>query len=196
MTVVPACVIPAAGVTEGKELEVRIRFPILEIAIVVAAAGLIYILERPQYEENKEEHRRLDAVHNLHLYRAAIEKYAAYNKGIYPQAAESIGPYLEGGDIAAGTPGQYPANPYAPGVLSLGDIHFRQYNTIGDNRDDSSTGPNGSQTGQPGSISVSWFTPPGETLAIEYGLVTFGTDGTPVYFNDPSGAKRIIVVQN
>jgi hypothetical protein len=175
---------------------VKVRSPILEIAIVVAAAALIYILVRPQYEENTAEERRLDAVHNLYIYKAAIEKHAAYNEGIYPKTAESVEPYLENGNVEAGTPGQYPENPYGSGVLSLQDIHWDQYNTIGDNKDDSSTGPNGSQTGPPGSISVSWFIPPGETLATEYGLVTFGTEGTPVYFKDPSGEKRIIVVHN
>ena len=172
------------------------RFPLVEIAIVLTAAALIYILERPRYEANKEEQHRLDAVHNLYTYRAAVERFAAYNDGHYPASPDTVEPYLEGGDLLAGAPGEYPPNPYAGGVLSRRDIHWREYHTIGDNRDDSSTGPNGTQTGAPGSISISWFTPPGETLAIEYGLITFDTDGTPVYYTDPSGAKRIIVVQN
>jgi len=175
---------------------VRRRFPILEIAIVVAAAALIYILERPQYEANKGEQRRLDAVHNLFVYKAAIEKYTAYNWGVYPESADSVEPFLEGGDPNARTPGQYPPNPYSGEPLTRGDVLWREYGTIGDNRDDTSTGPNGTQTGSAGSISVSWFTPPGETLTTDYGLVTFGTDGAPVFFRDPSGAKRIIVIHN
>lgn len=174
----------------------RRRFPIVEIGIVVAAAALIYILERPQYETNKEEQQRLDAVYNLHTFKAAIERYTAYNKGVYPTAPDSVEPYLEGGNIETRLSGQYPTNPYTGGVLSLQDIHWGTYNTIGDSRDDTPVGPNGSRTGSPGSISVSWFTPPGESLAIEYALITFGPDGTPVYSEDPSGEKRIIVVHD
>ena len=174
----------------------RRKFPILEIAIVVVAAALIYILERPQYEANKEEQQRLDAVHNLYTYKAAIEKYAAYNWGVYPSSADSIEPYLEGGEPSTGTPGQDPTNPYTNEAATLDDILWGEYSTIGDNRDETATGPNGTQTGPPGGISVSWFTPPGETLAADYGLVTFGIDGTPVFFKDPSGTKRIIVIHN
>jgi hypothetical protein len=175
---------------------VRSRFPIVEIGIVVVAAALIYILERPQYEANREDERRSDAVYNLYAYKAAIEKYTAYNKGVYPDSPDSVEPYLEGGRVEDRTPGLYPSNPYTGGILSSKDIWWGKYETIGASRDDSPKGPNGFQTGSPGSISVSWFVPPGESLATEYGVITFGTDGTPVFVKDPSGAKRIIVVHN
>ena len=174
----------------------RIRFPLIEIGIVLAAAALIYILEQPQYEARQEEERRLDAVYNLHVYKTAIEKYAAYSNGVYPLSPDSIEPYLEGGIIEERRPGLYPTNPYLGAPLSRKDILWGPYGNIGDNRDDGPNGPNGTQTGPPGSISVRWFTPHGESLAVDYGIVTFGADGTPVFFRDPSGAKRIELVHN
>jgi len=175
---------------------VRSKFPLVEIAIVLVAAALIYILERPRYEANIAEQHSSDAVYNLYVYKATIEKYTAYNNGVYPTSPDSVEPFLEGGDRETWTPGQYPLNPYTDQPLSRKDIAWTQYSNIGDSRDENPKGPNGTQTGAPGTISVAWFIPPGETLAIEYGEITFGEDFTPVFRVEPSGEKRVIVIHN
>ncbi|MFQ5905064.1 MAG: hypothetical protein ACE5JA_00665 [bacterium] len=174
----------------------RSRFPLVEIAIVLVAAALIYILERPRHEANVAEQHSLNAVYNLYVYKAAIEKYTAYNNGVYPTSPDSVELFLEGGDRESGKPGRYPLNPYTGQILSKKDIGWTRYNNIGDSRDQSPNGPNGSRTGAPGTISAAWFIPPGETLAVEYGLITFGEDFTPVFRVEPSGEKRIIVIHD
>lgn len=174
----------------------RRKFPLVEIAIVVAAAALIYVLERPRYQANRAEIRQSDAVYNLYVYKAAIEKYTVYHNGVYPTSPDSIGPYLEGGSAENQTPGQYPQNPYTGEALAKKNIKWVMYSNITDSRDDHPKGANGRQQGTPGWISVGWFIPPGETLATDYGLITFGTEGTPIYKKDPSGQEHIIVIHN
>ena len=174
----------------------RRKFPLVEIAIVIAVAALIYVLERPRYEINRAEMRQADAVYNLHVYKAAIEKYAVYHNGVYPTSPDSIELYLAGGSAENQTTGQYPINPYTGQALTKENIKWVTYSNITDSRDDHPKGANGRQQGPAGWISVGWFTPPGETLAKDYGLITFGTEATPIFRKDPSGQEHIIIVHN
>lgn len=179
-----------------KEHQVRRKFPIVEIGIIVAAAALIYVLERPRYQTNRAKLRQSDAVYNLYVYKVAIEEYAAYNNGVFPASPDKIEPYLEGGNRESQTPGLYPQNPYTGQALTKKNIRWVTYDNITDSRDDHPKGANGRQIAPPGWISVGWFIPPGESLATDYGLITFGIEGKPIHKKDPSGQEHVIVIHN
>ena len=183
------------------------KFPWVEIGIIISAGSLFGLLTYPQYKNSKKMEKEGMVKFNLHSVQVALEKYAVYNQGMYPMTVKEMEPFFE-------NPGIYPTNPYTQKFLQEEEIQFFLYPYNGDSKDNSQEGVNGQMTGPPGGIGVGIFTIPGDTLVsvetlvpedtlvkidsiiTEYGLIGFNQDGTPITIYNPAGKDYIFILRN
>ena len=201
------------------------KFPWVEIGIVLSSVTLVGILSYPQYKEYREKENDGWMKYNLHLSQVTIEKYALYHKGYFPKEIQELEPYFE-------NPGSYPTNPFTRKPLKKEEIKIFYYSKSEENRDNSLDGINGQQRGPQGGIGLGLYihaldtltpkdtltTPkpskpkksktPVDTLApkdslarvdslvTEYGLIGFNREGVPIKIEDPSGRDYLFILRS
>jgi Tfp pilus assembly protein PilE len=181
-----------------KDGEKEMKFPWVEIGIVIATGSLVGLLTYPQYQEFKKQEKISVTKYNLHVFKVAMEKYALYNQGQYPKTIPEVESTFD----------FTPTNPYTQARLSQDAIDFFYYSHSGDNRDIAEDGVNGRQMGQPGGIGVGLFAMPVDTivpedtletvdsLVTEYGLVGFDQYGMPITIHNPGGRDFVYLLRN
>lgn len=162
------------------------RFPLLEILIVIAALYLLYLIVYPQYQRLEEQRKELATKLNMYAVRVAVEHYAAYNQGVFPDSVGQLSSYLD--------PGY--SNPYTEQPIDTSQIIHFSYQMRAQNKDNSPDGPNGRMRGEPGSIGYGIFVPIGDSVVREYGIIGIVKDGSPLTIRDPAGKELVFVLHD
>ena len=160
------------------------RFPGLEILIGIAILTLLYVIIYPQYREIEEGNREIATKLNMYAVKVAVENYASYNRGAFPDSIEQFNKYLENGYI----------NPYTQEPLDSSQIVLFSYEMHDDNKDNNPEGPNGRVRGQPGQIAYGTYIPLGDSVVREYGIVALVKDGSPLTISDAAGKELVFVL--
>ncbi len=128
------------------------KFPFLEIGIILALAGLLYILIYPGYIENMKRNNKYHVISNIHACRAAYEKVATLdNIGLLPKENDAkIIQYINEFDIL---------NPFTKSTYNENDIQFYQLMNPLEIADNMLSGKHGAQRGDPGTFAIGIFQP-------------------------------------
>lgn len=180
------------------------KFPILEIAIVLATALLLYILIWPNYVKNKEINQEYDLVSNINSFKAVVEMYLALdNNGNIPEKKDAkMIEYLNSFGII---------NPITEAPYTIDDIQFFYLETPIDMGDNTLSGKHGLLRGAPGTFAVGVYIPNRTTYlellekaktdkekkalenydleATKYTVTAFGKDSIPVNMQDATSEK-------
>jgi Tfp pilus assembly protein PilE len=159
------------------------RFPWLELSIVILVGVLIYVLGYPQYKEMEEINKRYQVLVNMYTLRAAIENYAAYNEGKFPQKYEEFAKFF--------IP---PKNPYKGEVIEAQDIKIFKYNEKDEHKAQTLDSKNGRMRGEPGGLGYGYFISPTDTTVVAYGIIGFDKNGQPLAEKLPSGKTKVYVL--
>lgn len=162
------------------------KFPILEILIGIAALCLLYIILYPQYRRIEATNKEMATKLNMYAVKVAVENYAAYKQGVFPDSVGEFSQYLEGGYV----------NPCTKELIDSAQIMVFSYKNHGDNKDNSPESANRRMRGEPGKIGYGTFIPPGATTVAEYGIIGFGEDGSPITILDPAGKKLVFLLHD
>lgn len=162
------------------------RFPFLEILIGVAALYLLYIIISPQYHKSEEERKELATRLNMYVVRVAVENYAAYHRGVFPDSVAQLSDYLESGYL----------NPYSQEPMGTSQIIRFSYEIRGDNKDNSREGRNGRVRGEPGKVAYGTYIPLGDSVVREYGIIGIAHGGSPLTIPDPAGKELVFVLHD
>ena len=157
--------------------------PWLEILIVVLAGVLIWLLGYPQYEENIEINKRYQVRVNMHTLRAAIENYAAYNKGKFPRSSEEFKEFFS-----------TPSNPYSNKSINPKDIIIFQFDSKEEPKEQSPDSKNGRIRGTAGGLAYGYFIAEEDSFPSAYGILGFDTQGRPLAEKLPSGETKVFVL--
>ena len=157
--------------------------PWLEILIVVLIGALIWILGYPQYEEKDKINKRYQVRVNMYTLRKAIENYAAYNEGKFPNSPQDFKEFY--------TP---PLNPYQKKSINPEDIVIFQYSSKEEPKNQSPDSQNGKIHGPPGGLAYGYFIAEEDTLPCAYGVLGFDDKGVPLAEKLPSGETKILVL--
>lgn len=162
---------------------------LLDIFIIIAFFGLLYILIEPQYEQTKIATKERELHSNMFTVKAAIERYRAFNSGEIPYSLEDIYNNIETLEV--------PENPYNKSKMTVYDLSKFLYDVPSQTESVDTNGYHGDKSGNPGEISVGYYvtTPEKEdTVAIKYALISFNEKGKPLTVKE--GDKvRIIVLE-
>lgn len=184
------------------------KFPILEIAIVIAFGVLLYILIWPGYVKNQDMNNKYDVITNMFAMKTAVERNATLdNLGILPDSVDAkMVEYLNDFGII---------NPFTGEKYTEGDIQFYHLDNTLEIADNMLSGKHGMQRGAPGTFGIGTFQPNRltylelsskedlskkdkqvlEDLDMEvtkYVIIGFGKDSMPVTIED-AVSKRIEV---
>ncbi|MCK4307552.1 hypothetical protein KAW50_04920, partial [candidate division WOR-3 bacterium] len=155
----------------------------LEILIVVLVGALIWILGHPQYEEKDKINKRYQVRVNMYTLRKAVENYAAYNEGKFPNSPQDFKELY--------TP---PLNPYQKKSINQEDIVIFQYSSKEEPKNQSPDSQNGKIHGPPGGLAYGYFIAEEDTLPCAYGILGFDNKGVPLAEKLPSGETKIFVL--
>jgi len=160
------------------------RVPVLEVLIGIATLSLLYVIIYPQYREIEEANREVATKLNMYGVKVAVENYAAYNRGVFPDSIGQFSKYLESGYV----------NPYTQEPIDSSQIVLFSYEMHDDNKDNNPEGPNGRVRGEPGQIAYGTYVPLGDSVVREYGIVGLVKDGSPLTVSDAAGKELIFVL--
>jgi len=160
------------------------RVPVLEVLIGIATLSLLYVIIYPQYREIEEANREVATKLNMYGVKVAVENYAAYNRGVFPDSIGQFSKYLASGYV----------NPYTQEPIDSSQIVLFSYEMHDDNKDNNPEGPNGRVRGEPGQIAYGTYVPLGDSVVREYGIVGLVKDGSPLTVSDAAGKELIFVL--
>ena len=161
----------------------KFHFPWLEILIVILVGTLIWLLGNPQYKEKEKINKRYRVRVNMYTLRMAIENYAAYNEGKFPQSLQDFKEFY--------IP---PVNPYQKKSINPEDIILFQYSSKKGPENQSPNSENGKIHGPSGGLAYGYFIPEEDTLSSAYGILGFDDKGVPLAEKFPSGETKIFVL--
>ncbi|MCK4523933.1 hypothetical protein KAU15_03310 [candidate division WOR-3 bacterium] len=181
------------------------KFPFLEIGIIIALAGLLYILIYPGYIENIKRNNMYHVISNVHACRAAYEKVATLdNIGLLPKEQDpKIIQYINEFDIL---------NPFTKCPYNENDIQFYELWNPLEIADDMLSGKHGAQRGEPGTFAIGIFQPDRSTYTelmekedltknekkalkklnmdvTKYTIIGFDYDSMPIIMEDKTSKK-------
>ncbi len=184
------------------------KFPILEIAIVIAFGILLYILIYPGYVKNLDMNNKFDVISNIYAMRTAYEKCATLdNNGILPmENTPKLVEYLNEFNVL---------NPFTDENYKESDIQFYHLDNTLEIADNMLSGKHGLQRGAPGTFAIGTFLPNRLTFlelsakedlskkdkkvldelemdVTKYVIIGFGKDSLPITIED-AVSKRIEV---
>jgi len=180
------------------------KLPILEIAIVLATALLLYILIWPSYLKNKATNQEYDLVSNINSFKAVVEMYLTLdNEGNIPEEKnQKMVDYMNQFGLV---------NPITNAPYTIDDIMFFYLETPIDMGDNTLSGKHGLLRGTPGTFAVGVYIPNRMTYmemlenaktdkdkkalasydleATKYTVTAFNKDSIPVNMEDQSATK-------
>lgn len=162
---------------------------LLDILIIIAFFGLLYILIRPQYEEIKVSTKERALHSNMFTVKAAIERYRAFNDGEIPLLLDDIYSNIEALEV--------PENPYTMSKITVSDLSKFYYEVPSMIEDVDTSGYHSDKVGNPGEISIGYYitTPEkADTVARRYALISFNKEGKPLTVKEGE-KERIIVLE-
>lgn len=162
---------------------------LLDILIIIAFFGLLYILIEPQYKEIKVATKERALHSNMFIVKAGIERYRAFNDGEIPLSLDDIYNNIEALEV--------PENPYTMTEMTTYDLTKFYYEVPSMIEDVDTNGYHSDKTGNPGEISVGYYvTTPEETdtIARRYALISFDGEGKPLTVKEGE-KERIIILE-
>ena len=178
------------------------RFPIWEILIVILVVILVYLLGKPQFTAAERTSNDYTVYSNMYTLKAAVENYAAYNKGVFPISAYQIEEYLS-------IIGEKIVNPYTKKEIRFpeimissegdttiieSDVTIFTYEFRDEPKEKSEDSKNGRLKGIPGGLAYGYFIPPGDSVAKAYGIIGFNGDGRPIADKNPAGRIELKIL--
>jgi hypothetical protein len=167
----------------------RVTLRILDILIIIAFLGLLYILIEPQYQNAKIVAKERHLQSNMYTVKAAIERYRAFNKGTIPFSVDSIYGQIE--KLEA------PLNPYTESKMGVYDISKFLYDVPSQIESTDTAGYHADLRGNPGEIMIGFLaivTENEDTIPRDYGIIGFNGEGKPLTITE--GEKvRIVVLE-
>lgn len=166
----------------------RVTLRILDICIIIAFFGLLYILIEPQYQNAKiiTKERKLQS--NMHTVKAAIERYRAFNMGEIPFSLADIYEQIEVFGV--------PVNPYTGNKMNSYELGKFLYDVPSQIESTDTSGYHGELRGNPGEIKIGFFVifAKEDTMPRNYGIIGFNREGKPLTIEE--GEKvRIVVLE-
>ena len=166
----------------------RTTLRILDICIIIAFLGLLYILIEPQYQNAKVTTKERKLQSNMYTVKAAIERYRAFNMDEIPFSLDAIYEQIEMLKV--------PVNPYTESKMKSYEISKFLYDVPSEIESTDTNGYHADKRGDPGEISVGFFATAikEDTVPKNYGIIGFNSQGKPLTIKE--GEKvRIIVLE-
>jgi Tfp pilus assembly protein PilE len=166
----------------------RVTLRILDILIIVAFVGLMYILIEPQYQNAKVMTKKRELQSNMYTVKAGMERYRAFNMGKIPFSLDVIYEQLEVFGV--------PENPYTESRMKSHEITKFLYDVPSQIESVDTSGYHGEKRGNPGEIAIGFFLPfsAEDSVPRSYGIISFDGDGKPLTIKE--GEKvRIVVLE-
>ncbi len=164
----------------------KVTILILNLLIVIAFIGLLYLIVKPQYIKYNEMVYQAHIKKNIYTVKAAIEFYLAENIGKYPKNIDEIYPYIQklGGIV----------NPLTKKEITSSEIKVFFYSLPNEYKKDDEASENAMVKGIPGSVGIGLFIPIGDSIVKNYGVIGFMRDSTSLYYLDPAKKKHIFLL--
>jgi Tfp pilus assembly protein PilE len=166
----------------------RVVLRVLDIFIIIAFFGLLYILIEPQYQNAKVITKERKLQSNMFTIKAAIERYRAFNKGEIPFLLSKIYEQVESLKV--------PVNPYTESKMELHEVNRFLYDVPSQIESTDTNGYHADKKGNPGEIMIGFFMPftSKDTIPRSYGIIGFNAEGKPLTIEE--GEKvRIVVLE-
>ncbi len=166
----------------------RITLRILDVLIIIAFLGLLYILIEPQYKNAKIVAKERKLQSNMYTVRAAIERYRAFNMEKIPYSLDTIYSQIEVLEV--------PLNPYTENKMGLSDLNKFLYDVPSQIESTDTSGYHADLRGNPGEIMIGFLIDVAkeDTIARSYGMIGFNGEGKPLTITE--GEKvRIVVIE-
>ncbi len=166
----------------------RVTLRILDICIIIAFLGLLYILIEPQYQNAKINTKERKLQSNMYTVRAAIERYRAFNMGKIPFSLADIYEQIETFGV--------PVNPYTDNKMNSYELNKFMYDVPSQIESTDTSGYHGELRGNPGEIMIGFFATfaKKDTIPRNYGIIGFNREGKPLTIEE--GEKvRIVVLE-
>jgi Tfp pilus assembly protein PilE len=166
----------------------RVTLRILDILIIIAFVGLLYILIEPQYQNAKIMTKERKLQSNMYTVKAGIERYRAFNMGEIPFSLDKIYEQLEAFGV--------PENPYTESRMKSHEIKKFLYDVPSQIESVDTMGYHADKRGNPGEIMVGFFIPriSKDSIPKDYGIIGIDEKGKPLTIKE--GEKvRIVVLE-
>jgi len=166
----------------------RATLRVLDICIIIAFLGLLYILIEPQYQNSKVITKERKLQSNMYTVKAAIERYRAFNTGQIPFLLDDIYEQIEALEV--------PVNPYTDSRMKSYEISKFLYDVPSQTESTDTNGYHADKRGNPGEIMVGFFATviKEDTVPKNYGIIGFNSEGKPLTITE--GEKvRIVVLE-
>ena len=166
----------------------RATLRILDVFIIIAFLGLLYILIEPQYQNAKIMTKERKLQSNMYTVKAAIERYRAFNTGNIPFSLDEIFGQIEELEV--------PINPYTESRLKSYEINKFLYDVPSQIESTDTSGYHSEKRGNPGEIMIGFFIPitSEDSMPRNYGIIGFNGEGKPLTIKE--GEKvRIVVLE-
>ena len=166
----------------------RTTLRVLDILIIIAFLGLLYILIEPQYQNAKVMTKERKLQSNMYTVKAAIERYRAFNTGKIPFSLYDIYEQIEALEV--------PVNPYTESGMESYEINKFLYDTRSQIESTDTSGYHADKRGNPGEIMIGYFVTATskDTIPLNYGIIGFNNKGKPLTIRE--GEKfRIVVLE-
>jgi hypothetical protein len=166
----------------------RATLRILDVFIIIAFLGLLYILIEPQYQNAKINTKERKLQSNMYTVKAGIERYRAFNMGKIPFSLDDIYEQVEVFGV--------PENPYTESRMKSYEINKFLYDVPSQIESVDTSGYHGEKRGNPGEVMVGFFIPfaAKDSIPRNYGIIAINGEGTPLTIKE--GEKvRIVVLE-
>jgi Tfp pilus assembly protein PilE len=166
----------------------RVTLRILDIFIIIAFFGLLYILIKPQYQNAKIMTKERKLQSNMYTVKAGIERYRAFNEGEIPFSLDKIYEQVEVFGV--------PANPYTQSKMKSFEIKRFLYDVPSQIESVDTNGYHAEKRGNPGEVMVGFFIPIAskDSIPKSYGIIGIDGKGKPLAIKE--GEKvRIVVLE-
>jgi len=161
---------------------------LLDILIIIAFFGLLYILIEPQYQNAKVTTKERKLQSNMFTVKAAIERYRAFTNGKIPFSTYDIYDQLEVFRV--------PVNPYTKSSMSSYELSKFLYDVPSQIESTDTSGYHGEKRGEPGEIRIGYYATiiKNDTVPLNYAIIGFNSEGMPLTIKE--GEKvRIVVLE-
>ncbi len=170
--------------------------------MVILVVVLVYLLGRPQYRASERRSNDYTVYSNMYTLKAAVEYYAAYNKGTFPVSASQIKEYISALDENIIDPytkeeirfPEITITQDGDTTITEGDVTLFEYEFRDEPKEKSVDSRNGRLKSDPGGLAYGYFIPPGDSLARAYGIIGFDGDGKPIADRNPAGVIELRVL--
>ena len=166
----------------------RTTLRVLDILIIIAFLGLLYILVKPQYQNAKVIAKERKLQSNMYTVKAAIERYRVFNMGEIPFSLGEIYAQIESLEV--------PVNPYTNSRMKSSEMNKFLYDVPSQIESTDTNGYHADLRGDPGEIMIGFFTAviSEDTVPKNYSIIGFNTRGKPLTIKE--GEKvRIVVLE-